>query len=785
MISICCPSRGRPERFAEMLESVKRTATGDVEIICRLDDDDPTVKDYPKDPLVSYISGPHPHMMSKLWNECWERATGDIGMLAGDDIIFVTEGWDRRVAEAMRLASDRLVMVYTNDETPRQAPVLPFISRRWADLVGFTTSDFPGWFADEWIWSMAAELRRVVFLDDVIIHQDQRGDDETSQELILKRMGMGGMEGMRARHYSAALVAQRDLLIATLRAAMTDDVLLEPDPVPLWFTQSIEWAANTRADNQATDRTLVVIHCWQGDKDNVIDFLPYHKRHKLPILILSPEDSPVVIEEPGVTWHAVGKRAYFGQESLERQRAHLTYLLTLPYDYFLLNDADSICVEPELPSYLFTEENKGIVWSNEVPEFRPHQSPYPKIAMQPPYFLHRSAIEKLLTVDVSAHPITPYIDWYMVALCEESKTPHKSFPDGASFPAWRRERIRETQQLGHDYKHEYNPNGSIAGDAMMQRRVREGAIFLHSIKHKPVMDMLVAQRRQMTHQDEPQSNVPRKLTVSILVPFRSEENDDTRDRLWEWVEKRWRWMAPDAEIVVGMDSGVPFSKTTAVNDAFLKSTGDILIVADADSWMEPDRLQKTISAVEQRQRLIVPWNKIYRIDKYGTEQLLKMDPTTENLGLDQLSVERGSPEPITAGTIFAITRRGFETVQAMDPRFRGWGYEDIAFRRACDVLIGRTTYLHLGAAYSLWHPAPTMEDTGRVWEFDPGKLNEELNAQYVEAEQQPMAAMRALVDEHPIGREAKPVTPRAQKYAPPPKSDEGRFVIREEIWTKP
>jgi glycosyltransferase involved in cell wall biosynthesis len=762
-----------------MLSSAFATAEGDVEIVARLDDDDPSANAYPKDPRVTYITGPRPTMMSSLWNECWDHATGDIGMLAGDDIIFQTHGWDRRVNEAMRRAPDRLVMVYTNDETERKAPVLPFISRRWADLVGFTTNDFPGWFADEWIWAMAAEIRRVVFLDDVIVHHFQLGDDATYQEAAMRRYQMGNIDGLRARFYSPELVAQRDILIASLRAAMREEVELEPVPRPLWFEQSLSWAANARPSPlKVKPKTLVVIHCWQGDRNNVIDFLPYHKRHGLPILLLSPENAPVTIHEPGVTCHSLGVRGYYGQESLERQRAHLGYLLTLPFDYFLLNDADSICLEPQLPDYLFADENRGIIWSNEVPEFRPHASPYPKVAMQPPYFMHRSVIERLLTVDVACHPITPYIDWYMLALAEESHTPHKSFPDGASFPAWRRNQIAETQKLGHEFKHEYDPNGVIAGDTLMLQRVREGAIFVHSIKHKPVMDMLIAQRNQMTGRSfEP---VKRKLRVSILVPFRSEEGNDQRDKLWEWIERRWRWMAPEAEIVIGEDTGgTPFSKTTAVNDAFMKSTGDILIVADADAWLEPDRFKKTIAATDQRQRLIVPWARVYRIDKTGTESLLKMDPTGP-LPLDKIGIERGSPEPITAGTIFAITRRAFETVNGMDPRFRGWGFEDISFRRACDVLIGRTTYLHLGVAYSMWHEAPSGEK-GRVWENDGGQLSIELNNQYRDAEQLPMGAMRALCDEHPLGKEAAPMTPRYMRVDQT-RSEDGDFVVREPMW---
>jgi hypothetical protein len=127
---------------------------------------------------------------------------------------------------------------------------------------------------------------------------------------------------------------------------------------------------------------------------------------------------------------------------------------------------------------------------------------------------------------------------------------------------------------------------------------------------------------------------------------------------------------------------------------------------------------------------------------------------------------------------------------------RGWGFEDISFRRACDVLIGRTTYLHLGVAYSMWHSAPGNGDKGRVWENDSGQLNLELNNQYRDAEQLPMGAMRALCDEHPLGKEAAPMTPRYMRVDQSRTEnghyvdnrgvpEEGELVAREPIWNQP
>lgn len=179
------------------------------------------------------------------------------------------------------------------------------------------------------------------------------------------------------------------------------------------------------------ENTLVTVHCYEGDKQQVLNFMPCYLHHECPVIIMSPEDSKV--EVPGIICRHAGRRAYIGQESLDRQRMHLQMALEYPYEYFLLNDSDSFCVSPEIPKFLY-EQSDGVVWSGEVTDPREHPSPYPKIAMQPPYFLNRASLVRMLAVAhrVFAHPITPYIDHYMLQLTCEAGLQHKSHLVGAT-----------------------------------------------------------------------------------------------------------------------------------------------------------------------------------------------------------------------------------------------------------------------------------------------------------------------------------------------------------------
>lgn len=543
-ITLCTPTRRRPDRFARMVASVNASATDleNVEIVACLDNGEP---EYPV-PGVKYIHVDRPTqdgntMMSGLWSRAWEAGSGDIAMMCADDVVFETLGWDERVRAAFASVPDRFVMVYAHAKM-EDRPVLPFVSREWIDAVGFTPDDLQGWFSDEWIWNIAAEVGRVIFLNDVIISHEQWGQDETYVDGMRAREHLGGLEAMRKNFYSIPNVKRRDVLRDHMQEKILGGDCMDanhcaPEPAPQWLTDTLTNTAATREyERKIQEETLVVVHAYSGDKDVVKTALPVHLAHNGHVLILSPSDAPVNIRRAGVECRSAGGRGYFGQVSLDRQRAHLEMLLEYPKNYFLLNDADSMCLTPYIPKYLYDRPN--IAWSNQVNEWRPHYSPYPKIAMQPPYFLSREAIVRMLSVAdnprVRAHPITPFIDWYMLALCEEAGVDHRNFEDGASFPAWGWDRntTPDTTEMGNDWKWENKEHAEVRGDEMMRDRVAAGVVMVHSVKHPEVVKML-----RETHADYVRrgSPTPKTLTLDQYFAMKQDSPEETvRIPLGSW-----------------------------------------------------------------------------------------------------------------------------------------------------------------------------------------------------------------------------------------------------------
>jgi hypothetical protein len=176
--------------------------------------------------------------------------------------------------------------------------------------------------------------------------------------------------------------------------------------------------------------TRVAVCCYAGDHPLVQGNLGLHIHHGRPVTILSPDDSRVEIIHPGVENRFGGARAYTGIPSLERQRRHLEILLSYPEKYFFINDADSACLTPELPAYLYAEPD--LVWSMVATDADP--DPYldetlPHVAFQPPYFLSRKTIEAMLASadKIVYDPRLLNIDHYMVQLAYAAGLPWRGF----------------------------------------------------------------------------------------------------------------------------------------------------------------------------------------------------------------------------------------------------------------------------------------------------------------------------------------------------------------------
>jgi len=245
--------------------------------------------------------------------------------------------------------------------------------------------------------------------------------------------------------------------------------------------------------------TLVVVHCYEGDRDLVHTLMHYYTHHEAPVLLLSPSDSPVVIAHDGVECESAGKKGWKGRHTLRRQAAHWKLALQRPQNWFFLNDADSLCLTPELPEYLYSDPFK--IWCNVLCHEGEHlESDRPNL--NPPYFMHRSVLQVLSDNArlLEQRPEPPKDDlgfgveaidgFYTYLAINELSIPYENFPDGAT--TWPRgfdsviEAARRGARMFHGVKNgtqlsflQYGYNGWLIENALRKQASDPRYEFIH------------------------------------------------------------------------------------------------------------------------------------------------------------------------------------------------------------------------------------------------------------------------------------------------------------------
>jgi hypothetical protein len=248
--------------------------------------------------------------------------------------------------------------------------------------------------------------------------------------------------------------------------------------------------------------------------------------------------------------------------------------------------------------------------------------------------------------------------------------------------------------------------------------------------------------------------------ISLLVPFSADT--PARAATWAWLRAYWAAQIPAAQVIVQGDGHVPFSKTTAVNAAFRQSSGDVIVILDADCYLPGSVILDCARRIRRARRLrmklwFVPYRHFYRLTKEASGRVTGSDPR-KPYGFPTPPAPDDT-EPATGQSvghwfgalIQVMPREAFFAANGMDERFAGWGGEDVSFMRAVDTLYGkhRTTR---NQVLHLWHPAHRSggpRNAANRWEGQE-RDNNNLASKYTGANGRP-GRMRALTIEEGAG----------------------------------
>jgi hypothetical protein len=144
---------------------------------------------------------------------------------------------------------------------------------------------------------------------------------------------------------------------------------------------------------------------------------------------------------------------------------------------------------------------------------------------------------------------------------------------------------------------------------------------------------------------------------------------------------------PGLNVLYGVDTSgnAEWSKGRAVAHGVSRSRSPIIVVADADVTVPPEALGYSIIAVMHGAAWSMPHGIVHRLSRRGTNAVYLAESELLDAPTFKLT-ERTHVGPHGGGMV--VTTRAAYEATGIDPRFTGFGGDDISFARALDTLVG-------------------------------------------------------------------------------------------------
>lgn len=220
-------------------------------------------------------------------------------------------------------------------------------------------------------------------------------------------------------------------------------------------------------------------------------------------------------------------------------------------------------------------------------------------------------------------------------------------------------------------------------------------------------------------------------SVRVVFPWRG--GCAHRAIAFAWVRLRFKRLLPEWPLARSQAPPGPWCKAAAVAPALHETEAEIVVVHDADVWCGADALRAAAAAVQAGAPWAVPHRHVYRLTEEGTQAVYDGGRLSE-----QEVVEHRYFGGAGGGIVVAPRETLLEVPP--DPRFTGWGHEDVSWGIALEVLAGRP-WRGKAPLYHLWHPPQARIELGVG-----SRENEALWKRYAHAKKYPQK-LRELIEE--------------------------------------
>lgn len=191
-IAVLCPTLGRPELLGKMLDSIELTAddTSNIRIVLGTAHFDSCLPQY-EELLrqrretgldVSMIVFPD-WTMTMCMNAMSYENEADIYFGCADDLIFVSQGWDKALRDSYASLTNKIHVWSMRDGLDEKSNAILAMSKEYNKTMGyFLPPFFMHWYCDTWTAAMAKYAKCFTHLECIVTHH-KKTDDDTYQRV--------------------------------------------------------------------------------------------------------------------------------------------------------------------------------------------------------------------------------------------------------------------------------------------------------------------------------------------------------------------------------------------------------------------------------------------------------------------------------------------------------------------------------------------------------------------------------------------------------------------------
>jgi len=183
------------------------------------------------------------------------------------------------------------------------------------------------------------------------------------------------------------------------------------------------------------------------------------------------------------------------------------------------------------------------------------------------------------------------------------------------------------------------------------------------------------------------------VTNLVVIPWRPAPS---RLPAFERVLAWYRTELPEfrIETVDSDDEVFVLARTRNLAVDRLVDLDDVVVINDADTLPEPGPLRAAVAAAPASGRVHLPYTSYRWLGPEGTAEVEAGTAPSECAHV----LVHGA-----CSGVYVTTARTWAAHGGQDERFRGWGYEDSAWRLAHETILGAPPQRHEGVVYALSH----------------------------------------------------------------------------------